>query len=254
MTDQKTKAEHFRKLHVAGNPVVLFNAWDAGSAKTVTSAGARAVATSSWAVAHSLGFTDGEKTPLDLVIENLGRIVQATELPVTVDLESGYGDDPQTVGETIALAIAAGAVGCNLEDSYPATGKLRDAAEQVLRIQSARQAAEASNVRFFINARCDVFFQSSKEPVSALIGQTIDRANLYAQAGADGLFLPGLADIAVISQLAKASSLPLNILVGGKGPSVSALSEAGVARISYGATPYADTMKAFEDAARKAHG
>ena len=95
-------------------------------------------------------------------------------------------------------------------------------AEQVLRIQSARQAAEASNVRFFINARCDVFFQSSKEPVSALIAQAIDRATLYAQAGADGLFLPGLADIAVISQIAKASSLPLNVLVGGKGPSVSA--------------------------------
>src|ERR1700733_6732996 len=116
MTDQNRKAERFRELHVPGTPLVLFNIWDAGSAKGVAGAGAKAIATGSWSVAHAHGFEDGELIPIHLVIDNLRRNVGATDLPVTVDLESGYGETPEMVGAAIGLAIDAGAVGCNLED------------------------------------------------------------------------------------------------------------------------------------------
>ena len=126
MADQTCKAEQFRALHIPGKPLVLFNIWDAGGAKAVATGGAQAIATGSWSVANANGFGDGERIPLALAIDNLRRIVGATELPVTIDLESGYGDTSEPVGETIAVAIDAGAVGCNLEDSFPANGKLRE--------------------------------------------------------------------------------------------------------------------------------
>lgn len=254
MSTQQAKAKAFRKLHVVGEPVILYNVWDPGSAKAVTSVGAKAVGTSSWAVAEALGFSDGEQTPLDLVIDNLRRIVEATDLPVTVDLEGGYGDDAETVGETVALAIGAGAVGCNLEDSVSSTGELRKAIDQTARLRSARKAAKTVDVDFFINARCDVFFQGpAEEHNRTLAKKAIERAKVYAEAGADGLFLPGLSDIELIAQIAQASPIPLNILVDGPAPSIRLLSENGVARVSYGATPYAETIKAFEDAARRAY-
>src|ERR1700689_4499253 len=122
---KKRKAEKFCKLHIRGNPIVLFNAWDAGSAKAVAAGGAKAIATSSWSVAAANGFVDRERIPLDLALNNLRRIVSAVEVPVTVDLESGYGDAPDAVGTTTRMAIEAGAAGCNLEDSFPTNGELR---------------------------------------------------------------------------------------------------------------------------------
>src|SRR5512144_2396384 len=120
MASQKDNAERFRALHIRGTPLVLFNVWDAGSAKTVARAGAKAIATGSWSVANANGFADGEHTPLALAIDNLRRIVGATDLPVTIDLERGYGETVEAVGETVRLAIDAGAIGCNLEDSLRA--------------------------------------------------------------------------------------------------------------------------------------
>src|SRR5215471_17453268 len=157
------KAEQFRALHIAGKPLVLFNVWDAGSAKAVAAAGATAIATGSWSVANAHGFADGERIPRALAIENLRRIAAAADLPVTVDLESGYGDTPEAVGETIRLAIDAGAIGCNLEDSFPANGKLRETVDQADRIRCARQTADAANIPFFINTRTDIFFQRPPE-------------------------------------------------------------------------------------------
>jgi 2-methylisocitrate lyase-like PEP mutase family enzyme len=130
MTDQRGKAEQFRELHVPGKPLILFNIWDVGSAKAVANAGANAIATGSWSVAHANGFDDGERIPLPLVIDNLRRIVGTTDLPVTIDLESGYGVTTEMVGATIGLAIEAGAIGCNLEDSFPVNGQLREIVEQ----------------------------------------------------------------------------------------------------------------------------
>jgi 2-methylisocitrate lyase-like PEP mutase family enzyme len=253
MTDQKTKAEQFHALHVPGKPLVLFNAWDAGSTKAVAAAGAKAIATGSWSVAHANGFEDGERTPLVLAIENLRRIVAATDLPVTVDLESGYGDAIEAVGQTISLAIDAGAIGCNLEDSFPASGKLRDTADQTNRIRRARQAADAVNLSFFLNARTDVFFQSPPaQHNNAMVEDALQRAKAYAEAGADGLFAPGLVNAMFIARLAKESPLPLNIMVGEGTPPVRQLAEHGVARVSYGPGPYLLAMKALEEAARNA--
>lgn len=251
MMDQVRKAEIFRGLHVPGKPFVLFNIWDVGSVKAVVAGGAKAVGTSSWSVANANGFADGEHVPLDLVIENLRRIASATDLPVTADLESGYGDTPQAIGETLRRATDAGAVGCNLEDSFPATGKLREIADQCERIRCARQTAHATNLRLFINARTDVFFQSSAEHHnSAMVDMALERARAYAEAGADGLFVPGLANIALIAQLAKASPLPVNIMVGDSTPPLPTLAEHSVARVSHGPRPYLIAMKALEDAAR----
>jgi methylisocitrate lyase len=251
MADQTRKAEQFWALHIHGKPLVLFNIWDTGSAKAVATGGAQAIATSSWSVANANGFADGEQTPLGLAIENLRRIVGATDLPVTIDLESGYGDASEMVGETIGLAIDAGAVGCNLEDSFPANGKLRKTIDQVDRIRRIRQTADATDIRFFVNARTDVFFQRPPaQHDDAMVAEAIERARAYAEAGADGVFAPGLVDITLIARLAEASPLPLNIMVGDGTAPLRVLAEHGVARVSYGPRPYLMAMKALEEAAR----
>jgi 2-methylisocitrate lyase-like PEP mutase family enzyme len=244
MSGQARKGELFRALHTRGTPFVLFNVWDAGSAQAVAMGGAKAIATSSWSVAAAHGFVDGERMPRALAIDNLRRIVCATELPVTVDLESGYGD----VGETIALAIEAGAVGCNLEDSVAATGGLRTIAEQCARIRASRQSADATRVPFFINARTDVFLQPEDHPVA----DAIARSRAYADAGADGIFAPGLEDAERISRLVEGSSLPVNVMVGDRTPPVRELAARGVTRVSHGPRPYILAMQALEAAARAA--
>jgi methylisocitrate lyase len=253
MSDQARKAEEFKALHVPGKPLVLLNIWDAGSAKAAAAAGGKAIATSSWSVANANGFADGERISLPLAIDILRRIVGATDLPVTVDLESGYGDTAELVGETVLLAIDAGAVGCNLEDSFPTKGTLREAVDQADRIRRARQAADTTNIRFFINARTDVFFQRPLEQHDeAMVVEAVTRARAYADAGADGLFAPGLSDIALIARLAEASPLPLNIMVSDTTPPLRALAQHGVARVSHGPRPYLMAMKAVEEAARAA--
>jgi len=253
MDDDKRKAEQFRALHVRGKPLVLFNIWDAGGARAVAASGAKAIATGSWSVANANGFADGERMALARVIDNLRSIVGATQLPVTIDLESGYGETPEGVGETIGLAIDAGAVGCNLEDSFPQDGKLREAADQADRIRRARKMADAANTGFFINARIDVFFQRPPtQHDGTMVVEAVERARIYADAGADGVFAPGLSDIALIARLAERSPLPLNIMVGDTTPPLCVLAEHGVARVSHGPGPYLMVMKTLEEAARAA--
>jgi methylisocitrate lyase len=253
MSDQKGKARRLGELHVRGMPLILFNVWDAGSAKSVCAGGAQAIATSSWSVAHANGFSDGEKLTLPFVIENLRRIVGVTDLPVTVDLESGYGETPQAVSASIALAIDVGAAGCNLEDSVPASGELRSAADQSIRVRAARRAAEAAALSLFINARTDLFYQRpSSEHDETMVNEVLERAKRYGDAGADGLFAPGLTNIRLIARLAAASPLPLNVMVQGGTPPLKVLGDAGVARISHGPVPYLLAMQSLETAARDA--
>lgn len=250
MTSQQQKAALFRALHRRAAPLVLFNIWDVGSARAVAAAGARALATGSWSVAKANGFEDGEGIPRALALYNLRRIVGATDLPVTIDLESGYGDTPDAVAETVALAQEAGAIGCNLEDRDSATGRLRAVADQAARLAAARKAAGPD---FFINARTDVFFPRPEAAEDdAVIEAVLERAQAYRAAGADGLFVPGLADLALIARLAEASPLPLNIMAGAGTPPLHLLAERGVARISHGPGPYLLAMKALEEAARAA--
>ena len=172
---------------------------------------------------------------------------------MTVDLESGYGETPEAVTGSIALAIDVGAVACNLEDSVPANGRLRTAAEQTVRIRSARRAAEAAGLPFFINGRTDVFFQRpTAQHNDAMVSEALERAKRYRDAGADGLFPPGLIDIRLIARLAAASPLPLNVMLQEGTPPVKALADHGVARVSHGPRPYLLSMKALEAAARAA--
>lgn len=250
MTSQHDKAHAFRALHRPGDPLVLFNIWDAGSAKAVAQADAKALATGSWSVAAANGFADGEQLPLDIALANLRCIVAATDLPVTIDLESGYGPDSADVGRCVSAAIEAGAIGCNLEDSFPDNGRLREADDQTARLMAARSAAESADLAFFINARTDVFFQKpAPEHDESMVDDALTRAHAYAKAGADGLFVPGLINETLIARLAKASPLPINIMAGSATPSLARLSNIGVARVSHGPGPYLATMDFLQKAA-----
>ena len=251
---QTAKADLFRSLHVPGTPLVLFNVWDAGSARAVTASGARALATGSWSVAAAHGFPDGERIPLALALDNLRRIVGATPLPVSFDLESGYGQTGEEVGETVARALEAGAIGCNLEDSFPESGALREVDEAVDRLRGARAAADAARVALFVNARTDVFFQKpAAEHDEAMVQAALERGRAYAAAGADGLFVPGLVDPGLIARLVAASPLPVNIMAGADTPpSLETLAKLGVARVSHGPGPYLAAMKFLEEEARAA--
>ncbi|HKZ72769.1 MAG TPA: isocitrate lyase/phosphoenolpyruvate mutase family protein [Steroidobacteraceae bacterium] len=250
--DQVDRAEAFRQLHVRGKPIVLFNIWDAGSAKAVAASGARALATGSWSVAAAFGFEDGEHVPLELVLENVQRIIRSTDLPLTVDLESGYGADPRGVGQTLSRAISAGAIGCNLEDSVPATGQLRDIADQTARLEQARAAAGTARVPAFVNARTDVFLRTPADQHEALVPAALERARAYAAAGADSLFVPGLADERLIGRVVAESPLPVNIMASDATPPLARLAALGVARVSHGPGPYRRMMRALEEAARAA--
>ena len=251
---QTEHARRFRELHRAGDPLVLFNAWDAGSARSIAGAGAAAIATGSWSVAAAHGLEDGEKLPRDLALANLARIVAATALPVSVDLESGYGQSPASVADCVAAAIAAGAIGCNLEDADPASGQLRDADAQAARLRAAREAAVRQGLPgFFINARCDAFLRLPREQHdTAVLDDVLARASAYAEAGADGLFVPGLVDGAMIARLCREVALPVNVMVLGGLPPRAELAKLGVARISHGPGPYLRMQAALADAAREA--
>jgi 2-methylisocitrate lyase-like PEP mutase family enzyme len=252
MLNQKEKAEQFHALHVRGRPLVLFNAWDPGSAKAVAAGGASAIATGSWSVAAANGYADGEQLPLELAIDNLARIANSVDLPITIDLESGYGLYPKSVAEAVQRAIRAGAIGCNLEDSFPESGTLRPASDQARRLAAARSAAAACPLPFFINARTDVFLTAASNTHDALVADAIGRAFAYAEAGADGFFVPGLADKGLIARLVAESPLPINIMVTDTTPALQELAELGVARVSHGPRPFLQMMKALEQAARAA--
>lgn len=251
MSNQKEKAEQFQALHVPGRPLVLFNAWDPGSAKAVAAGGALAIATGSWSVAAANGYADGEKMPLDLAIDNLARIVRAVELPVALDLESGYGKLPEAVALAVRRTIDAGAVGCNLEDSFPDSGVLRPTDEQAERLRAARAAA--AGLPFFINARIDVFLKAAPDTHDeAMVDDAIARALAYAQAGASGIFVPGLVDKKLIARLVAQAPLPVNIMVTDQAPSLQALADLGVARVSHAGRPYRQMIKVLEEATRAA--
>ncbi len=252
MSSLQEKAGLFHSLHVRGTPLVLCNVWDAGSAKAVTAAGARAIGTSSWAVAAAHGCGDGERLPVDLVLGNASRIVQATTLPVSIDIESGYGASANEVANTVRSLLEVGAVGCNIEDRLPENGRLRAVAEQVERLRAARSVAAGAGVRLFINARTDVFFETPAERHSrAVVAVALERAKAYAEAGADGLFVPGLKDLELVRVLCDGAPLPVNIMLDDAQASPGQWGRTGVARLSYGPVPYLQAMQAVGELTRK---
>lgn len=250
MTTQTEYAQLFTQLHVKGSPLILYNIWDAGTAKVVQEIGAKAIATGSWAVAAAHGYGDGEKLPFETVLSNLREITASVNLPVTLDMESGYGRSPDQLQVNIRQVIAAGAVGINFEDQIIGGEGLYSIEEQAARIRAVRQAAD---IPLFINARTDIFLKNRAYDDSHL-GEAIQRAAAYAEAGASGFFAPGLTDARSIQILCERSPLPVNILMLANVPSSQELASLGVARISYGATPYRQMMEAFKEAGRKALG
>jgi 2-methylisocitrate lyase-like PEP mutase family enzyme len=251
--NQKEKAEAFKNLHVKRAPVILFNIWDAGSALTLEQAGAKAIATGSWSVAAAQGFDDGEKIPLDLVLANIKRIADSVALPVTLDFETGYATDLQGLKENIRNVIAAGAIGINFEDRIIGAGGLQTIDDQSARIEAIRDAADETSVPLFINARTDVFLETyPAKHDEAQLEEALRRAAAYAEAGASGLFAPGLRDPELIEKLCERSPLPVNLLVLPDTPPTKTMAQLGVARISYGAAPYREMSKLLSEAAQKA--
>ncbi|MEU5850989.1 isocitrate lyase/PEP mutase family protein [Saccharopolyspora shandongensis] len=230
---QQDKAELFHSLHTDRSPLVLANAWDVASARLVEEAGSAAVATTSAGVAWSLGAADGNALDRGLAVELIARIAAAVDLPVTADIEGGFAENPDGVGETIRLVLAAGAIGVNIEDSVGPS--LRPVEEQVARIAAARAAADEAQIPLFINARTDPFLRPVHDDPAERLRDAIARAAAYAEAGASGIFVPGVTDLAVVAELAKNIERPLNVLAGPGAPAVAELAEAGAARISLGA-------------------
>jgi 2-methylisocitrate lyase-like PEP mutase family enzyme len=213
---------------------VLPNAWDAASAAVLVRAGASAIATTSGGAAWSLGRPDGEGLTRTEMAGVVRRIVDAVDVPVTADLEGGYGLDPEDVAETVRAAIDAGAVGMNLEDSRAGRTTLLAPGQQAERIIAGREAADGAGVPgFLLNARTDVFLSGAGDP-AARTDEVVTRAEDYAKAGADCLFVPGLLDLAGLTALTARVTLPVNAMAGPGGPGVRQLAAAGIRRISVG--------------------
>ena len=243
------KASRFAALHVKGTPLVLYNAWDAGSAKAVLDAGAKAVATSSWSVAEAQGYRDGEAIPRAFVESIVERIAHTINVPVTVDFEGGYSEDDRTLAGNVSRLIDLGVVGINFEDRVVQGKGLYAIDRQAKRISAIRNVAEKSGVPLFINARTDVFFE--RDDHAKAVDEALVRANAYQVAGASGFFVPGLVDRALIKQVCEGVSLPVNVMVMEGVPSNAQLAKIGVARISYGPIPYIQAMNDLTTGAKK---
>jgi 2-methylisocitrate lyase-like PEP mutase family enzyme len=220
---------------------VLFNAWDPGSAVAVAKSGAKAIASGSASVAMANGFGDGQEVPLNLALANAGRIVGAVELPVTIDFEGGYAEDASGLTENGRRLAETGAIGCNFEDQVVGTDRLYTVAEQQGRIAALRQGVGAS---FFINARTNLFLKAKSEAHdAALADEAIERGKAYADAGVNGFFIPGLADLSLVERIANAAGIPVNAMHLPGGPSRSDWASAGIARVSHGPFPFMAMQK-----------
>lgn len=235
MTDkiQRVRAKAFRGLHDEGT-FVLPNAWDAGSAVLIARAGAPAVGTTSAGVSWAQGRQDGQTLTADEMAAQIWRIVQAVDVPVSADIEGGYGASPGEVGASVMAAVRAGAVGVNVEDSRRVGGPLFTPSEQAERVRAARVAAnEAGLPELVVNFRTDVFLFGIGKPEDRL-PDVLDRAAQARAAGADCLFVPGLLDLGALAALVEEAGLPVNAMAGPGAPSVSDLGKAGVRRVSVG--------------------
>ena len=231
---QRQRAEAFRAMHAGGPVLQIANAWNAWSARIMAAAGARAIGTTSFGVSLDNGVFDGEQLPFDVALAVAAGVAGAADVPVTVDLEAGRGATPDDVGRSVAAVIATGAVGVNIEDGVPGQpGALRDVGEQCERLGAARAAGAEAGVPIFLNARCDVFFGAAIDS-DRRVDEVLARAAAYREAGADGIFLPGLLDLGVLRTVTAAVDLPVNVMAAMGAPSPDELAEAGVRRISQG--------------------
>ena len=240
-----SKFATFAALHVPGEPVVLYNIWDAGSAKVVVEAGGKAIATGSHPVADALGLSDGEQVPLELVLENARRIVTAVDVPVTIDFEGAYSADPGKGGENVLRLKETGAVGCNFEDQVVGGEGLHPLKDQVERIRAIRRAVGDD---FFINARTDLRIKDQAAPLE----EVIERGIAFAEAGASGFFVPRLGDPREVERVVRDVPLPLNLIAFPGAPPKTQWASAGCARISHGPFPLRELMVRFKEMAATA--
>ena len=231
-TSQRERAEAFRRLHREGGILVLPNAWDVITARVIESVGVAAIATSSAGVAWALGYADGERISRGEMLAVVRRIAVSVRVPVTADMEAGYGTTPEAAAETARGVIAAGAVGLNLEDGTN-DGRLVDSALHQDRIRAMREVARATGIPLVINARTDAFEVKEWSPTERLTA-AVRRANAYRAAGADCLFVPHVNDAATIGRLAREIEGPLNVIAGPPAPTIPELERLGVKRASLG--------------------
>jgi 2-methylisocitrate lyase-like PEP mutase family enzyme len=247
-----TKLDAFKKMHNSTNPLLLYNVWDAASTKAVAKAGAKAIATGSWAVAAAQGYKDGSRIPLDFKIRIIERIIASTDLPCTIDFEGGYAEKSDEVAENTILVLEAGAIGINFEDQVIGENRIYETTQQYERINAIRQKADSNKAPLFINARTDLFLQAGAGADHAsILTEAKIRAKAYADAGADGLFVPGLLEPTLIAELCDVCTLPVNIMMNTASAPSSDLMKTGVSRISFGPMPFLDSMAKLEQSARR---
>jgi 2-methylisocitrate lyase-like PEP mutase family enzyme len=248
---QRQKAEAFRRMHDRNRILILPNAWDAMSARIFEEAGFQAIASTSAGVSCSVGYPDGEIIPRNEMVAAVGRIARCVEVPVTADMESGFGRDAGEVAETIRQVIAAGAIGVNLEDTLHGVDRtLYEIPTAVERIRAARESADATGVPIVINARTDVYLLGIGEK-SARFDHAVRRLNAYRDAGADCLYAMGYFDAEAIGRLVKAVNGPLNVMGLPGVPPAAALERLGVARVSTASGPARVAMTATRRTAQE---
>jgi 2-methylisocitrate lyase-like PEP mutase family enzyme len=247
---QRDHAARFLALHRGPDILLLCNAWDAASARVVEAAGFPAVATTSAGVANSLGFPDGEAAPFAEVVAAVRRIVAAVRVPVSADIEAGFGQTPEETARSCRAIVEAGAVGVNLEDGTRAHDRLAPISLQCEKIRAAKEAAAEAGGGLVVNARTDVYLDAIGDPESRF-EEAVRRCNAFREAGADCLFLPRVADEATIGRLVQAVHGPVNILAGPGTPPVASLARLGVARVSLGSGPMRATLGLLRRIARE---
>jgi 2-methylisocitrate lyase-like PEP mutase family enzyme len=243
-----SRFETFAALHLPGDPLILYNIWDVGSALAVAAAGAKALATGSHPVADANGYSDGQGVPLDFALGNATRIAEAVDLPLTVDFESAYSTDLEQGGANAARLKATGAVGCNFEDQVIGGDGVHPLELQARRIAAIRRAVGDD---FFINARTDLFLKTQTYD-DALVDQVVERGKAFADAGASGFFVPRLADPKQIERVVREVPLPLNVIAFPGAPDKKMWADAGAARISHGPFPHRSLMAKLTEMAREA--
>jgi 2-methylisocitrate lyase-like PEP mutase family enzyme len=253
MTTTVEKFNRFKALHQPGNPIILYNIWDAGSAQLVESAGAKAIATGSHPLAHAQGYQDGENIPFNQLLTTIEQIVASVTVPVSIDFESGYaGQDLELLSENITQLLQLGVVGVNFEDQKMGEGGVYDIDIQVERITTLRRVSSDLDLPLFINARTDLFLkEKDKSKHSELVDAACTRASAYEQAGANSFFTPGLDNLDLITDLCQQVELPLNIVKMPSAPDNQTLARAGVGRISYGPFAYRSLMDIFKETAQE---
>jgi len=249
MSAGASKADALRRLHVEGPMLVLPNAWDAGSARIFVEAGFPALATTSAGIAFSLGLPDGERISRDEMLAAVARITRRISVPITADMEAGYGQTPDAVAETVRRVIDAGAVGMNLEDRVEEK-RLIDFPLAVERVRAARQAADATGARLVLNARTDAF-EAPEIPRDKRLAEAVRRGNAFREAGADSVFVPFVGDRGTIEQLVQQIRAPLNILGTPNAPTLNEMAGLGVRRVTFGSAPMRATLGLVRRMARE---